>query len=213
MVSDVVKRASWIREVMDLGCGKGDSIEFFRKLLPEVRWVGLDIEGSPEVLQRTRKDVDFATFDGVHIPFEADRFDLIFCRQVLEHVRQPKGLLAEVRRVLRPGGYFAGSTSHLEPYHSYSCWNYTPFGFSELVRECGLTVEQVRPGLDALTLILRKLANTRLLDRYWRRESPSNRILSLVGRLTKKPHDVVNRKKLLFCGQFSFIVRKPSPPR
>ena len=33
--------------VMDLGCGAGDSVELFRALDPEVRWVGVDIEESP----------------------------------------------------------------------------------------------------------------------------------------------------------------------
>ena len=33
-------------DVLDLGCGSGDSIDFFRQTTPGVRWVGVDIEDS-----------------------------------------------------------------------------------------------------------------------------------------------------------------------
>src|SRR5208283_6006370 len=108
----------------------------FRARDPEVDWIGLDVPGSPEA--RPRDDARIETFDGITIPFEEASFDLVFCKQVLEHVRNPRPLLADVRRVLAPGGYFAGSTSQLEPFHSLSVWNYTPFGFSLLSTEAGL---------------------------------------------------------------------------
>ena len=99
--------------VIDLGCGAGDSVVQFRNVNPSVRWVGVDIERSPEVASRRRTDAEFVTFDGVQLPFEDSCFDAVYCKQVLEHVREPGPLLAEVARVLRPGGAFAGSTSQL----------------------------------------------------------------------------------------------------
>ena len=80
---------------------------------------------------------------------------MIYCNQVLEHVRFPERLLREVCRVLKPNGYFVGATSQLEPYHSLSVWNYTPHGFRLLVKEVGLQLQEIRPGIDALTLIIR----------------------------------------------------------
>jgi SAM-dependent methyltransferase len=38
-------------------------------------------------------------------PFESERFDLIYCSSVIEHVEDTRRLLEESRRVLRPGGY------------------------------------------------------------------------------------------------------------
>src|SRR5262249_3966496 len=48
-----------------------------------------------------------------------------------------------------------GSTSQFEPHHSRSYWNYTPLGFQALVEDGGLQVEELRPGIEGLTLVRR----------------------------------------------------------
>jgi len=194
--------------VLDLGCGAGGSIDVFRARDPAVQWVGLDVPGSPEAATRSRTDARFETFDGISIPFDDDAFDLVYCKQVLEHVRHPEPLLAEVARVLRPGGWFAGSTSQLEPYHSFSLWNYTPVGFLAMLDHAGLAPIELRPGIDGLTLIAWRLAgNHRYFHRWWGRESPLNRVLNAAGRVVKADARTLNATKLLFCGQFAFVAR------
>jgi SAM-dependent methyltransferase len=195
--------------VLDLGCGTGDSVDWFKAHDPEVRWIGLDVPGSREAGQRTRTDAPFETFDGVSIPFPDASFELVYCKQVLEHVEQPQPLLAEVRRVLAPGGYLAGSTSQLEPFHSLSMWNYTPVGLSVLLQRAGLSVVELRPSIDALTLIGRRiLGRRRIFDSWWAGESPLNRAIQLYGRARGLDARTVNATKLLFCGQFLFLARR-----
>jgi SAM-dependent methyltransferase len=195
--------------VIDLGCGAGDSVVQFRDLNPAVRWVGVDIEASPEVALRRRTDAEFVTFDGVNLPFGDASFDAVYCKQVLEHVRAPSALLAEVARVLRPGGAFAGSTSQLEPFHSYSTWNYTPYGLKLLLEEAGLSLEEVRPGIDSLALIVnRGVGMRRVTRRWWAVESPLNRVADAFGRLRRLDPVHVNAIKLLLCGQFAFFSRR-----
>jgi len=197
--------------VLDLGCGAGDSVDMFRRLDPGLAWVGLDIEDSAEVLARRRSDADFHSFDGEQIPFEDERFDLIYCAQVLEHVRRPEPLLQEATRVLEPGGLIAGSTSQLEPFHSRSTFGYTPYGLALALERTGLEVLELRPGIDALTLILRRgLGGPRALDRWWARESPLNRAIGLFARAARLEPAATNAAKLLFCGQFSFLARRRS---
>jgi SAM-dependent methyltransferase len=199
-------RAAW--RVLDLGCGSGNSVDVFRARDPEVEWVGLDVPGSPEAGVRVRTDARFETFDGVSIPFGEDSFDLVYCKQVLEHVRDPKPLLTDVGRVIAPGGFFAGSTSQLEPFHSLSLWNYTPVGFELLLRDAGLTLIEIRPGIDAISLIARRMVTNRgRFDRWWATQSPLNRVIDLYGRVRKLDTHDVNATKLLFCGQFAFLAR------
>ena len=88
--------------VLDLGCGNGRSMKYFRSLNPKIEWYGVDIESSPEVLSRTEISERFVTFDGIHIPFADGHFDLVHSNQVLEHVKHPRELLSEVSRVLKP---------------------------------------------------------------------------------------------------------------
>lgn len=199
--------------VLDLGCGSGSSVDFFRARDPAVEWIGLDIAESPESRSRTRTDARFATFDGVSIPFEQESFDLVYCKQVLEHVQRPRPLLAEVRRVLAPGGFMAGSTSQLEPFHSYSTWNYTPWFLRVLLQEAGLSVIELRPGIDGLTLIGSRMApagalRDRVWARWWGGQSPLNRLIDLYGRALRLDARSLNATKLLFCGQFAFLARR-----
>jgi SAM-dependent methyltransferase len=192
--------------VIDLGCGAGDSVVQFRDVNSSVRWVGVDVERSPEVASRRRTDAEFVTFDGVHLPFEDGSFDAVYCKQVLEHVGEPGALLTEVARVLRPGGVFAGSTSQLEPFHSFSTWNYTPYGLKLLLERAGLGLEEVRPGIDSLAIIVnRGVGMRRVTRRWWAVESPLNRVADAFGRVRGLEPVQVNAIKLLLCGQFAFL--------
>jgi SAM-dependent methyltransferase len=195
--------------VLDLGCGAGDSVEQFRSLNPEVEWLGVDLPASPEVATRTRTDAEFRTFDGRSIPAEDDSIDVVYCKQVLEHVDDPRALLADVARVLRPGGWFMGSTSQLEPYHSLSVGNITPYGLHRLLQRVGMDLTEIRPGLDGLTLIVhRALGMPAITRRYWARESPPNRVVGLAARARRIDTRQANAIKLLLCGQYAFAARR-----
>lgn len=200
--------------VVDLGCGRGASAALFRSHDPRVRWVGLDIRDSPEAAQRTPGGDAVVYFDGVNMPFRSDAVPLVYSHQVFEHVARPRELLAEVGRVLRPGGLLIGSTSQFEPYHSFSLWNYTPYGFRVLVEEAGLTLEEIRPSLDGVTLIMRSYHDSRKREygRFWQRESPLNTEIDAWARTGDRRAALVNLRKLMFCGQFAFRVTKPATP-
>ena len=204
-----IQESSQYQKVLDLGCGQGNSLKDFTELNDKIDWYGIDIEKSPEVLSRAETNERFITFDGINIPFEKGHFDLIYCRQVFEHVKNPRELLKEVNRVLKPGGYFIGSTSHLEPFHSYSYWNYTPFGFSVLLEEAKLKLIELRPGIDSITLILRRgIKSRKLFKIFWRIESPLNFLISVTGKLFRISQSTLNAVKLNLCGQFIFFVTK-----
>lgn len=190
-------------DVLDLGCGEGGSVELFRSVRADVRWIGLDLPDSPYA---PRPGADVRTYDGETMPFGDASFDVVFSKQVLEHVHDPRRVLAEVRRVLRPGGRFAGSTSQMEPFHARSTFAYTPYGLALLLRDAGLALLEVRPGIDVGTLVARRAARgAGVFARWWDRDSPGNRAIELAGRLARADAAHVNAAKLAFCGQFSFL--------
>lgn len=198
--------------VLDLGCGTGRTIDTFRSYRADIEWIGVDVEDSPEVAERTRDDATFVTFDGVRLPFDDDHFPLVYSHQVLEHVRHPDALVREVARVLQPAGLFIGSTSQLEPYHSYSLWNFTLYGFRSIVEDAGLVVEELRPSLDGFTLTRRAYdGRPPEASRWWGEESPVNQEIDAWGAEHGHSHARINARKLEFCGQFAFRVRKPVP--
>lgn len=173
-------------DVLDLGAGDGRSYDWFRGICPDVRWIGLDIEDSSEVRSRVRTDCTFMHYDGVRIPLPDASQDVVFSRQVFEHVRYPEAVMAEIVRVLRPGGEFIGSVSQLEPFHSRSYWNFTYFGFATIGADAGLDPVELRPGIDGVTLILRHLvhfafrARTQFFRHYFARPSPLNLAIQAV---------------------------------
>lgn len=79
------------------------------------------------------------------IPVENDRFDLVLCTQVLEHVPCPNQVMRELCRVLKSGCRLWLSTplfyeEHLQPYDFF---RYTRFGLTRLFEEGGFTVEEM----------------------------------------------------------------------
>jgi SAM-dependent methyltransferase len=195
--------------IVDVGCGTGSSARFARKIRPDVRWVGLDVTESDNA--RRVSDEQVVLYDGVNLPFRDGSLPLIYSNQVFEHVRHPEPLLREIERVLRPGGTFIGSTSQLEPYHAWSLWNYTIYGFHVVIEDAGLVMEELRPGIDGIALIQRQYLGGRPEHNQWFRRSPLNAEIDEWGTATSQRTALINFRKLRFCGQFCFRVRKPHP--
>jgi SAM-dependent methyltransferase len=92
---------------LDLGCGDGILTDILLRHTGERRLVGLDLD--PEETAAARK---FSFYDRVHtctahaIPETDATFDFVISNSVLEHIPDLEGVIAEVGRVLKPGGEF-----------------------------------------------------------------------------------------------------------
>ncbi len=93
--------------VLDAGSGPGVTTLAMARRYPEAEVVGIDVE--PHALEFARvlaSDTPLCSF--VEAPLEtfedADGFDLIQCRMVIEHVYDPPAAIAQLSRLLRPGG-------------------------------------------------------------------------------------------------------------
>ena len=198
-------------EILDLGCGVGSSFEKFKISNKKFNWSGIDIEESPEVNSRVRNDLNFLTYDGVYIPLPENSVDIIYSHQVFEHVRHPQELLFDTLRVLKKDGYFVGSTSHLEPFHSRSFWNFTPYGYVTLLKTAGFSDIVVKPDIDSLTLIvinLLRYPNNKLVKRFFSKESPLNYTIEMTSKILGLGVERRSALKLKFSGQFVFIAQK-----
>ncbi|MEW6593157.1 MAG: methyltransferase domain-containing protein, partial [Candidatus Hadarchaeota archaeon] len=92
-----------ISRVLDIGCGRGAFLEF----LPFKEKYGVDISRSA-VNEAKKRGIDARVVDieTEKLPYESNFFDIIFCMEILEHLLDASILFSEVRRVLKPGGYF-----------------------------------------------------------------------------------------------------------
>ena len=98
-------------EVLNVGCGIGVGPAYIAKKY-NCRVVGVDI--SEKMIEWSRKrakeervedKVEFRTADVLDLPFEADRFDIVFCESVLIFVEDKAQAIRECVRVTKPGGY------------------------------------------------------------------------------------------------------------
>jgi SAM-dependent methyltransferase len=148
--------------VLDLGCGNRPYADLF---------TGFEYFGVDHSTDDTRPDV---VTDATRLALASERFDLVFCTQVIEHVPDPAALVEESFRVLRPGGFLVLTGPFWWPLHEepHDYHRFTSHGFAHLVRAAGFTEVVITPdGGDwaqfflaiALRLGARPLAPVRLL--------------------------------------------------
>lgn len=93
--------------VLDVGCGSGQTMTWFRRLYPGWRAVGVDVaaDGVRAVDRSSRQMACLAS--ATELPFADRSFDALITLDVLQHLPLEGGderALAEMHRVLRPGG-------------------------------------------------------------------------------------------------------------
>ena len=91
--------------LLELGCGVGAELELLAESHPRWDLVGVDISDSHVAAAHAHVPGAVVTrADAARLPFPDDAFDAVITVWLLEHVPDPVALLAEARRVLRPGG-------------------------------------------------------------------------------------------------------------
>jgi SAM-dependent methyltransferase len=99
--------------VLEAGCGVGAQTVILASHSPEASFTSIDISAASLAQARDRArragapQVTFQQADLYRLPYGPGSFDHVFVCFVLEHLRDPVSALAELRRVLRPGGTFS----------------------------------------------------------------------------------------------------------
>jgi SAM-dependent methyltransferase len=134
---DHVARYRWVAgriaggRVLDVGCGHGFGAAF---LAPSVReYVGLDVDADAIAWASSAFGRRFphATFLETSDVPEDGKFDAVVCFEVLEHVRDPARLLANLRSAAAPGAPVFVSTPNGSLSDGRPAWFMSPFHLAE----------------------------------------------------------------------------------
>lgn len=104
--------------VLDVGCGNGFIAHHLTGLLGS-RVVGLDVSENIEA------KIPYVPYDGRHFPVSDQSFDAVLLCYVLHHAQNCSLVLAEVRRVLKPGGLvFVYEDDPTGRWNQMVCWTH-----------------------------------------------------------------------------------------
>ena len=104
------------KTVLDIACGTGYGIGLLRSKAKFVTGVDIDPAAAREAKLECGDNASVLLGNGLGLPFQDAGFDVITSFETLEHLHERNQFLAELRRVLRPGGMLVLST----PYANYT---------------------------------------------------------------------------------------------
>lgn len=137
--------------VLDIGCGD----MFLRSQLPGLKYTGVDLDTS-KAPEAVKHDLAVTPY-----PFEDASFDVVICSEVLEHLWSPEKTIAEIRRVLKPGGAAVITVpnfdciDHALTHHTQLLYNkevlftvehirlYTPATMGKLLEDAGFEIRNL----------------------------------------------------------------------
>jgi 2-polyprenyl-6-hydroxyphenyl methylase/3-demethylubiquinone-9 3-methyltransferase len=116
-------RVRWLQEytpiqglsILDVGCGGGILSESLAHMGAEV----LGIDPTKEAIEVAKRHAQQGSIDNLQyqqttidnlLPIHANRFDLITCMEMLEHVPDPRAVVQACGQLVKPGGYVFFST-------------------------------------------------------------------------------------------------------
>lgn len=107
-IPEIVQFERWAdRDVLEIGCGLGTDGERFGRA--GARYTAVDLSREPLALTQERFELAglpgrFVNASATALPFEGASFDLVYSHGVIHHIPPIEQVVAEIHRVLRPGG-------------------------------------------------------------------------------------------------------------
>ena len=188
--------------LLDVGCGRQPYAALFAPYVDE--HVGVDHADSPHEL--TAVDVVATAYE---IPLDDASFETVLMTEVLEHLERPQEALAEIVRLLRPGGSLILTTPFIWPLHEEprDFYRYTPHGLRHLLTSVGFTDVEVTP-------LAGQWSTLALLSGHALQRSPARRLEPLFRAYVRARHALAGwMDELHFRPWYSWnhmaVARKP----
>ena len=148
----LAKYSSENKLVLDIGCADGK----YRKYFPNR--IGLDIKEG--------KGVDVIG-DAHNLPFENEKFDMVLCTEVLEHLHSPHIAISEMHRVLKKGGTLILTTRFIFSIHDapHDYYRFTKYGLKYLLKDKWqiIEIQEEASTKDTFAILLQRVGyQTRL---------------------------------------------------
>lgn len=140
--------------VLDAGAGEGAYAHYFQRN----RYLGVDLGIGDTHWDYSKLDL---IADLTLLPLHDHLFDACLNVVTLEHVREPARVLAELHRVLRPGGVLLIVVPHEWEEHQipHDYYRYTRYGMQHLLTQAGFCDIAVQPVGGYFRLLARRLLN------------------------------------------------------
>lgn len=136
--------------MLDVGCGSGQTMSWFRRLHPGWETTGIDVapEGLAAAAAAGERVVEASALE---LPFETASMDLVVTFDVLQHLPLDGGdrrALGEMHRVLRPGGWLlirtnAQALPHTPDDPSYNFHKYRTGELRAKLADAGFSVRRL----------------------------------------------------------------------
>ncbi len=166
--------------VLDVGCGRGFLLQEFRRQGWDVLGTEAEDKAAAHARQILQLPVRIGALDSLDLPSAS--FDVVVLWHVLEHLRDPAAMLAQVGQLLRPGGMLLVGVPNFGSMEAWVCRNkwfhldvprhlnhFTPDSLERALRRTGLQVcaqELFAPEYDVFSLMQSLLNRAGLRHNY-----------------------------------------------
>lgn len=169
--ADSLKEQKYV--VVDIGGGSSPYYNIFAN--KSEKYIAVDLAQS--LPKKENRQIEQVIGVAENIPLEDAVSEIVLCNQALEHVQDSVLSVAEIYRILKPGGKFIGSVPHISPVHlePYDFRRYTDLGVKQLLENAGFVDIKVEGNGGVYSTVALILAMDWMLSA--RQENKSQKLL------------------------------------